>query len=364
MLKKLFILMICITVVFSLVSCGSQPDPDTVPDPEPVPQPEPDPEPDPGPMPWDLFALNKLTGEYDIDKEFAGTRPVAIMVNNIDHCLPQRGIADCDMLWECEVEGGITRTMAFYADYREIEEAGPVRSLRNQYLDIARSYDAMIIHVGSSYFAEQAINSYGYRTLDAMGCNIVEQDKSRVGKYDSEHTWFTSPALIDKAIGQTKIRTNDESPETVFHFVDYGDEAILDDGIATSAEWAFSDSYDSKIQYSRNSQAYMFWQHGNLRYDELTGDPIYFPNVFIIIASRPGYYGAGVPKYDFSAGGTGYYLCGGKYEKFTWTKDSAQSKIVLKNLDGTELEVNPGRSYVAVVNTLHADTIKLISDEQ
>ena len=362
MIKKLIALLICIAVSLTAVSCGSKQSPDPEPDPTPV-APDPTPEPDPGPMPWDLYALNKLTGEYDIDKEFAGTRPIAVMVNNIDHCLPQRGIGVCDMLWECEVEGGITRTLAFFTDYRKVKQIGPVRSLRNQFLDTARPYDAMIIHVGSSYFAEQAIYRYGYKTLDAMGCSIVEQDKSRIGKYDSEHTWYTSPELIEACIEKTKIRTEDESPEPFFNFAEYGTEAVLDDGIATSAEWAFSDSYDSKIQYSSDSQGYFFWQHGDQRYDELTGDPICFTNVFIMVASRPGYYGAGVPKYDFKAGGTGYYLYGGKYEKFTWTKDSSSQRFVFKDLDGNELKVNPGRSYVAIVNTYHADTIKMIADQ-
>ncbi len=352
MAKKLIVILTCIIILITASSCGKKEDP--VPDPEPEHE-----DITPEPMPWDLFALNKLTGEYDVDKEFAGTRPVAVMVNNIIYCLPQRGIGSCDMLWEIEVEGGITRTLAFFSDYRKIEQVGPVRSLRNQFLDIARPYDAMLIHVGSSAYADNALNRYGYKTLDAMGCSIVEQDKSRVGKYDSEHTWYTNSSLIEKCIESRKMRINDESPDTVFNFVEFGKQAAVDDGIASSAEWAFSNSYDSKIEYDQEVKAYKFWQHDKARYDELSGDPIYYPNVFIIIASRPGYYGAGVPEYDYSAGGTGYYLCQGKYEEFTWTKDSAENKMVFKNLDGKELEVNPGRSYIAVINTKQAETVKI-----
>ena len=362
MIKKFIMLLLCLILALSVVSCAEKAEP--VPDPTPEPGGEdivPEPEPDPGPKPWDDFALNKLTGEYDIDKEFAGTRPIAVMVNNIDHCLPQRGIGACDMLWEFEVEGGITRTMAFYSDYRKVEEIGPVRSLRNQFLDIARPYDAMIIHVGSSYFADQAIARYGYKTLDAMGCTIVKQDKSRIGKYDSEHTWYTNPELIEKAIEKTKIRSNDESTDAAFNFAEYGTTAVLDDGDAATVTWSFSDSYDGKAEYDKERNEYALTQHGNLRYDELTGDTLYYPNVFIIIASRPGYYGAGVPQYDLSAGGSGYYICGGKYEKFTWSKPNDKDKIVLTGLDGKELVVNPGKSYIAVLNTYHADTVNLSS---
>ena len=362
MAKKVMIFLICIIVLITAVSCGKKEEP--VPDPDPkqeeiIPEPEPEPDPDSEPMPWDLFALNKLTGEYNIDKEFAGTRPVAVMVNNNTHGLPQRGIGDSDLLLEIEVEGGITRLMAFFSDYRRISQVGSVRSLRNQFLDIARPLDAMIIHVGASQYASDAVRKYGYSTLDAMGCSIVAQDKSRLDKYASEHTWFTNPGLIEKCIETKNMRKEDKSPETIFSFVEYGKEATVDDGPASIAEWSFSDGYNGKVQYDIDQKSYVLSQHGELRYDELTGKSIYFPNVFIIIASRPGYYGHGVPEYDYSSGGTGYYLHAGKYEEFTWTKDSTENKLVLKNIDGGDLEVNPGSSYIAIINTKQADTLQL-----
>ena len=361
-MKKKYIILLCACLVIGLLIFGLSQKPKTVPDTEPeetVTPPEPEPEPEPEKGPWDDYALNKLTGEYNLDKEMGGFRPVAIVINNITLSLPQRGINNCDVLLEIEVEGGITRTMAFYADYRKITEAGSVRSLRNQFLDLARPIDAMIIHVGSSAFATDSLNSYGYKTLDAMGCSIVKQDKSRLSKYGSEHTWFTNAELIESCISTLKMRTEDNSPEPVFHFADYGTDAVVDDGDATEASWAFSDDYDSKIKYDESTGTYTLSQHGKARTDELDGEQFSFSNVFVLVASRPDYYGAGVPRYDFSAGGTGYYLSRGKYEAFSWTKDSASSRMVFTDSNGKELTVNPGRSYIAIVNTKHADSISL-----
>ena len=364
-MKKQYIALICILLAISLiaiVTLRKKDEPEPVPEPIPVPEPAPEPEPDPGPMPWDLYSLNKLTGEYSLDKEMEGFRPVAVVVNNITHSLPQRGLKDCDVLVEIEVEGGITRLMAFYADYRKITEVGSVRSLRNQFLDLARPIDAMIVHVGCSAYASSSLSEYGYGTLDAFRCTIVAQDKARLGKYDSEHTWFTNTELIESSISSLKFRTEDNSPEPVFNFVEYGTEASLNDGKADSASWSFSDGYekyDGRIQYDQSSDSYAIWQHGEMRYDELDGEPLKFSNVFILTASRPGYYGSGVPRYDYSAGGTGYYFSKGRYEKFTWTKDSSKSRMVFTDSTGKELEVNPGRSYIAIVNTQHAGTISL-----
>ena len=71
MVKKMLALLICIVITLSIASCKSQPEPDPVPDTEPEENTlTPEPDPDPDPMPWDLYSINKLTGEYNIDKEF------------------------------------------------------------------------------------------------------------------------------------------------------------------------------------------------------------------------------------------------------------------------------------------------------
>ena len=356
MLRRILTILICMILLVSCSACGKHEEPEPEPEPEIV---EPEPEPEPEPMPWDLFAYNKLTGLYDVDKEHAGMRPVAVMVNNNEFCLPQRGLSDCDLLVEIEVEGGITRTMAVFTDYYKVREVGPVRSLRNQFLDLARPMDAIILHVGSSYYADEAAWEYGYRTSDAMSSYNVFQDESRLDDYAWEHTWFTDIEHISGSIESLDLRTEDESPEPIFNFAPYGTEAAVDDGWALGAEWEFSYGYDSRIQYSRNAEAYMFWQHGDIRIDELDGKPFYFPNVFILTAYRPGFYdGTSSPRYDYSEGGYGYYLYKGMYEEFTWTKDSDEDRMTFWDSDGNKLLVNPGRSYVAIINTYEADTLK------
>ena len=77
-----------------------------------------------------LTDYNRLTGLDDLSDEAKGKRPVAIMINNIKQSLPQYGIADADLMFECEVEGGITRMMAVYADYSKVPAVCSVRSCR------------------------------------------------------------------------------------------------------------------------------------------------------------------------------------------------------------------------------------------
>ena len=84
--------------------------------------------------------INPLTGlgtETDVSK----LRPVSIMVNNIYQSLPQEGVSQADILYECLAEGGITRLMLISNDYEKLGQIGSVRSARDYYIDYAESYN-------------------------------------------------------------------------------------------------------------------------------------------------------------------------------------------------------------------------------
>ena len=48
-------------------------------------------------------------------------------------------------------------------------------------------------------------------------------------------------------------------------------------------------------------------------------------------------------------GGEGYYISCGGMESIRWEKADDRSPIVCYTLDGSELEVNPGNSYIGIV---------------
>ena len=52
-----------------------------------------------------------LNGEW-VDEKYGRQRPVAVMIENTKACLPQYGIGNAGVIYECVVEGGITRMRA------------------------------------------------------------------------------------------------------------------------------------------------------------------------------------------------------------------------------------------------------------
>ena len=161
--------------------------------------------------------------EYDADiltgaERSTNSRPVAVMVNNIansqrQNARPQRGIGSADLLIEAKVEGGITRLCAVFSDADSIPEVGPIRSGRDQFLQLLMPWDILYYHDGESIFCTQFVSVYGYSGLNIGGKNyfktpihpIVSHRNNRGRDVAYEHTEFTSGTEIKQAAANAGI---------------------------------------------------------------------------------------------------------------------------------------------------------------
>ena len=106
--------------------------------------------PKPEPKPEPIVFVNPLTGVENIEDEaITYRRPVAVMINNISVAQKvQTGLTQADIVYETEVEGGITRLMAVFQDITKVEQFGTVRSARYPYVDLAMGHNAIYVHHG------------------------------------------------------------------------------------------------------------------------------------------------------------------------------------------------------------------------
>ena len=89
---------------------------------------------------------NPLTGEQ---VETLPARPLIVSTDNVGEAKPQLGISKADIVYEVPVEGSQSRLEAIY--YSEIPETvGPCRSVRSYIVDLAREYNAILVHNGYS----------------------------------------------------------------------------------------------------------------------------------------------------------------------------------------------------------------------
>ena len=144
---------------------------------------------------------NPLTGSEKFDSAAQGIRPVALVVENAPDARPQWGMTDKkyspDIILQGEVEGGITRTLWFYADYNKLpKKIGPMRSARPPYIKFSELFDAIFIHWGQSsssseykgantVFKEDKVDHINQMTYKGK-VDLYSRDNSR--DVSSEHT--------------------------------------------------------------------------------------------------------------------------------------------------------------------------------
>ncbi len=90
-----------------------------------------------------------LDGRY-VELNLANIYPIATVIDNHPQARPNFGLSNASLVYEAEVEGGITRYLAFFADTTNIEKIGPIRSARPYFIDWTKELSAVFTHCGGS----------------------------------------------------------------------------------------------------------------------------------------------------------------------------------------------------------------------
>ena len=304
--------------------------------------------------------VNLITGEALGDGMAPGQRPIAVMVSNIAAALPQRGVSAADAIIEMETEGGITRFLALFADLSAVPTVGPVRSARDQHLQFVLPLNAVFVHIGSSIYAQNLLNQYQYQDIDGLylGTTSFALDEERRKTRAQEHCWYTDGAKIAAGMDQTGI-VADGAKNTLFDFVEPGAAAqVPSDGDAPDIYFMISSGTAVQLTYDAASGTYLKKAYGEPQIDESNGAQLAFQNVVLLYAGVTMKPDGVCTDFDLS-GGDGYYCYGGKYQKIRWEKGGATEPLRLLDEDGREIQVNTGKSYIAVVREELENELKL-----
>lgn len=328
--------------------------------------------PEPTPVPTPVYDPDPLTG-YEKTDFAEGQRLVAVMINNIAACRPQRGLNTAKVLVESKVEGGITRFMGLFdTAVEDLPDIGPVRSGRDQFLRLVVPYQALYCHIGRSEITQTYINQSDYNDLDLDGntTNFIYRD-NRGGGYDYEHTAYTNGTELSAAIAKRDFDMEKTYTSPIFDFVNYNEPArALSGESALSVGIRHSQSYRTYFDYDVISNQYMMSQYSSSRgvtptYDENDGSQVGFENLIVIFADIEAYpypggnlnkdgVDKGDPDYqkvDYTYGGYGYYLNGGTIEQIRWFKGSTGEVLRFTDMSGdNSLKMNTGRTYVGIVD--------------
>ncbi len=322
-------------------------------------------EPDNNAEPAYTHPLTGLACEQDL----SGVRPVSIMVNNIKASLPQEGVAQADILYECLAEGGITRLMAIITDYGAVTQIGSVRSARDYYIDYAGGYDCIFFHAGGSTYAYDTMSARGTDHVDGVngpahlysGTGTFIRDPERLKKYSSEHTlMIQSGAGIQGAIDYYKFRTEIKEDYTApMQFAPWG-ETITGEKAAQEISVVLSNYQKVNYTYDADSGVYLRFQYDGMPHiDSTTGEQLSFTNVLLLSADCGNIAGddKGRIWMETTGSSSGWYITGGTCTPITWKKDSCDSVMRYYYADGNEVKFNRGKTMINIVPAYNMNTI-------
>lgn len=355
------------TVILSSAETTVPPDTQPEPEPEPISYPEPSyshgtafsfTEKNMGNKPQFIDPLTGLASDRDLTK----TRPVAIMINNIEHAMPQVGVSGADILYECLAEGGITRLLMVTRDYASLDTIGSIRSSREYYIDFAMNHDAVYVHAGGSDTAYSQIHSRAIDHLDGVradsrtGKNVSNlvfyRDPERIKKFSYEHTMVTTGDLIVKGINTMGYRTETDSQDPITP-IDWGWKVELSGNSASHIKVPYRSNRVSEYVYDAETERYMRYQFNHAEHiDAASGEQLGFENVLILRMDHRGTgdsYGHIVVTTVGS--GEGWYATAGKYIPIKWSKETKDSEMVLTDTEGNPLIVNRGKTAINIADS-------------
>lgn len=300
---------------------------------------EPEPESDP------VFYTNPLTGAVELEDGKNELRPVAVMIDN--DSLAQKvqvGLGDADIVYETEVEGGVTRLMAVFQDISSVGQLGDIRSARYPYIDLAMGHNAVFIHSGSDPT---------YARPHLKDVNHIDISEKNYGKRISNtaKSWQNMYTFGDKlAEGLKKeFKMQNSKAVTWQKFAAEEESVTLDAGLANTVSVKFSGSQTSKFTYDAATGLYTRYTNGRLWADYKSAENMTVKNVVILLTSITNYPDGKHRKVALQSG-DGFYVTNGGYTPIKWSKGNSSSALKFTNTDGSELTMSIGNTWVCIAD--------------
>ena len=327
-------------------------------EPAPVPKPatEAAAEVTPAPVDHTGEVRSHLNGLY-IPKEYENKRPYAVMLNNLDLAYPQSGTSETAILYEILAEGGITRFMGLF-DYIAGDRVGSVRSARHYYVEFAKEYDAIYVHVGQTPYALDMMQKLGVDDINGLygeGNVAFYRDNS----LKAPHNTFTSKEGIEA--GRKYKNIDDTLPEG---YVDqFKFEYTADDHEAvdlSSRQGAFkadkvtfgySQIAESYMNYDKEAGNYTRNAFGSDHIDKNTGEKLTFETLLVEFVTEYNKDKNGYQTMELAGkSGKGYLINNGYGVPIYWSKasDLASTHYYYDEAKTDEIVLNPGRIYISV----------------
>lgn len=308
------------------------------------------------------IAQVKKEEEKPQPKTFAGNeRPIAVMIDNNINAMHQAGFTKADIIYEIIVEGGETRLMMLFKN-QKLDKIGPIRSARHYFLDYALENDAIYVHYGQSPQAKADIKTLGISDINGINESITSfwRDNTRYAPHNAVTNTKNIQAIIEREgfkttsnkgnvlnyVGeeielgdvQETVKTDEENSESV-------EKAT---NLANSVTIPYSTYNTVKYTYNKETKTYTRYSRDTLQKDWNTNKAIEVKNIIITKCANSTIDSYGRQTISNIKTLDGYYITNGRYIPIKCEKTSRSSQTKYKDLQGKEIEVNDGKTFIQI----------------
>lgn len=285
-----------------------------------------------------------LSGEAlnESDNDFFS---IAVMIDNSYDVRPQYGLSQAEIIYEALSEANITRLMAIFDSHKSIEKIGPVRSARPYFMDWAREYGGVYMHVGGSPTALASIGDYSFYNIDQIGSGEIYF--WRDNNLNAPHNVFTSSSNWLR-VGEVKEIDNIDQT-IVWSYTDFPENYPADRNYMPPLNFSvdFSvDAYKVDWKFNKNLNLYQRWQGGDKHiYD--SGEQIAVKNVIVQVVEAKVIDDLGRRSMKTEAGGRAWLINPLGLQIGTWIYENGRTRFYDET--GQPMQLVPGKTWVEIV---------------
>ena len=307
--------------------------------------------------PEEGMVRSRLTNEW-VSEEVGNLRPLAVMVPNDKSALPQYNLSNADLLYECLVEGEITRLMGVYGDWTELERVGNIRSCRDYFIYWAFEWDAIYVHAGGPFYIDEVVgrkdthnlnaltapSGVFYRTTDRsapqnlyLDGSDIYNEASRLGYPLSIREDYSEPVHFQFATSNAPNTLEQYSESSVVKKID------MANAYPVTKTW---------FEYNEEDGLYYRFQKpsNGPHMDAATNTQLAFKNVLIQFTYHEVRDAKGYLAFQcIDSTRDGWYFTNGRGIHVTWEKSSDYGTTRYYDDNGNEIQLNTGKTMVCIV---------------
>ena len=276
------------------------------------------------------------------------TRPLAVSINNTPVAVKvQEGLNKAYLIYEIPTEGYTSRLLALYKDVSDLN-VGTIRSARHNFIDFSYESDAIFVSYGWSHYTEDELKNNIINYIQGVKSEgyMWRNNKENLAK---EHTvYLNTDKVYDYAKNKKGYSLESNNTILLNYNVKDTDLSTMEGAVETRKVTLPYGNITTVFEYDEENKMYNRIVNGNVTKDHETKEVYNTKNIIIEKVN----YSVMPDKYYWDlktvGSGDGYYITNGYSVPIKWSKESRGSKTKYTYLDGNEISVSDGRTYIEV----------------